>query len=144
MERKPEVTVFVRYRDSCGFAGNESYPKCNCPKWLRYSLAGKQRRVAAKTRTWGLAEEKAADLQKQLDAGQSGKPVPSETQPTIESALETFISKKEGKQISKARISKLRHQLGQFEQFMSARSKIFPSQITPKDVIDFRACWTWQ
>jgi site-specific recombinase XerD len=145
MQRKPEVTVFVRHRDSCGFSGNESYPKCNCPKWLRYSLSGKQRRVTARTRTWGLAEEKASDLQRQLDAGLSGKPVASvEKQPTIAEAVETFLNQKLGSQISESRIRKLRHQLRQFEQFMSARSKFFPSEITRKDVIDFRGGWTWQ
>jgi site-specific recombinase XerD len=145
MQRKPEVTVFVRHRDSCGFSGNESYPKCNCPKWLRYSLSGKQHRVTAHTRTWGLAEEKAADLQRQLDAGLSGKPVASaEKQLTIAEAVETFLNQKLGSQISESRIRKLRHQLGQFEQFMSARSKFFPSEITRKDVIDFRGGWTWQ
>lgn len=144
--RKPEVSVYVRHREMCPRADEgESYPKCDCPKWLRYSLNGRQHRVNAGTRTWGLAEEKAADLQKQLDAGLSGKPAPAvEKQSTIEEALETFISKKQGKQISEARIRKLRFQLGQFQQFMASRSKFFPTEITPKDVIDFRARWTWQ
>ncbi len=144
--RKPEVTVYTRHRESCKFAGDESYPRCDCPKWLRYSLNGRQHRVNAKTRTWGLAEEESVNLQKQLDAGLSGKPASAvEKQPTIEEALKTFINKKQGKQISAARIRKLSFQLGQFQQFMANRSKFFPTEITPKDVIDFRAGWTdWQ
>jgi len=37
--RNPEVTVYVRHREQCQAADKgESYPKCDCPKWLRYSL----------------------------------------------------------------------------------------------------------
>jgi integrase len=38
-------------------------------------------------------------------------------------------------------VKKLRHQFNQFEAFMSARSKVFPSLITSADVIEFRAGW---
>src|SRR6266536_2761658 len=95
--RKPEVSVYVRHREMCPAADKgQFYPKCDCPKWLRYSLNGRQHRNNAETRTWGLAEEKAAELQKQLEMGLSGKPAASvEKQPTIEQALETFISKKQ-------------------------------------------------
>jgi integrase len=31
-----------------------------------------------------------------------------------------------------------------FEQFLAARSKFFPSEITPVDVIEFRSGWTWK
>jgi site-specific recombinase XerD len=145
--RKPGVSVYVRHREACPAAEKgESYPKCDCPKWLRYSLNGRQHRVNAETRTWGLAEEKASDVQKQLDAGLSGKPsAAEEKQSTIEEALQTFISKKKGKQISEARIRKLRFQIGQFQQFMASRSKFFPAEISPKDVINFREGWKdWQ
>jgi len=144
--RKPVVTVYVRHRDTCAAAGKgESYPKCDCPKWLRWSLDGKQYRLNAETRTWGIAEEKAADKQRTLEAGLSGTPAPTvEKQPSIAEAIETFISKKQGKQISERRVKKLRFQLGLFQQFAATRSKFFPSEITTKDVIDFRAGWTWK
>lgn len=145
MVLRKTVSVYVRHRESCRFAGDESYPKCDCPKWLRYSLNGKQHRESANTRTWGLAEEKAQDRQQQLHTGLSGTPVASvEKQPTIAEALGTFITAKEGENVSTSTVRKLRYQLGQFEQFMSARSKFFPSEITPTDVIEYRSGWTWQ
>jgi site-specific recombinase XerD len=150
VHRKPVVSVYVRHRDTCKFGWrgdvrDESYPKCDCPKWLRYSLGGKQHRVNAETRTWGIAEEKGRDLQKQLEAGQTGRAIaPEAKQPTIQQALETVITAKESENISKATIRKLRYQLGQFEQFMSKRSKFFPAEITATDVIEYRAGWTWQ
>lgn len=146
VQRRPAVSVYARHRDMCRFAGDESYPKCDCPKWLRYSLDGRQRRENAHTRTWGLAEEKATDLQRRLDAGVSGAPVASvEKQPTIAQAVETFITAKTGEGVSTGTIRKLRHQLGLFEQFMARRSKFFPAEITAPDVIEYRAGWdSWK
>jgi len=143
----PTVSVFIRHRASCPFAGDESYPKCECAKWLRYSLHGKQRRVAANTRAYGTALEKADTLQKQLDAGLAGKPTvaPDKKQRTIAEAIETYLTAKETENITPRRVKKLRFQLGQFERFMADRGKYFPAEITAEDAITFRAGWTrWQ
>ncbi len=154
LPRKSVVVVYVRHRDSCKFAfreegdevvSDESYPKCDCPKWLRWSLDGKQYRKAAHTRTWGLAEEKAHELQRRLDAGDAppAQAAPS-ARSTIAASIQTFITGKEGEGTGHSTIRKLRYQLGGFEKFMAGRSKLFPSEITPTDVIEYRASWsTW-
>jgi integrase len=160
LPRKPVVVVYVRHRDECPHAftkvvnprtkqpkRDESYPKCDCPKGLRYSLNGKQKRVPAHTRTWGLAEEKAQELQRRLDAGAAplaqAAAAPS-ARPTIAASIQTFITGKEGEGTGHSTIRKLRYQLGCFEKFMADRSKLFPSEVTPTDVIEYRASWsTW-
>src|SRR5204863_1115285 len=58
---------------------------------------------------------------------------------TIAQAVSTFITRKESENINAATIRKLRYQLNLFEGFMSARTKFYPADITPNDVIDFRA-----
>jgi integrase len=89
-----------------------------------------------------VAEDKATELQEQLDRGDTPKPIIVKgPQRTISECIETFISAKESENISPRRVKKLRHQLNQFEEFMSARSKLFPSLITTADVIEFRAGW---
>jgi site-specific recombinase XerD len=138
------VLVYVRHRSLCPHVDRgEFYRGCNCAKWLRYSRGGKQHRVTARTRTWGIAEEKAADLQKKLDAGEAGKipEIPETSQPTIEQAVVTLITAKESENVGKATIRKLKFQLGQFQRFMSERSKIYPTEITPTDLIEYRATW---
>lgn len=142
MVRKLVVTVFVRHRGSCSQAGSEFYRGCDCAKWIRYSLNGKQHREAIGTRTWGIAEEKAHEKQKQLDAGEAGIVVASATQPTIEKAIETFMVRKLSEGISSATERKLRYHLDCFEKFMSARSRLFPSDITATDAVEFKASWT--
>jgi len=95
LHRKPVVVVYVRHRGNCPHREDESYPRCDCSKWLRFSLRGKQHRQPAGTRTWGVAEEKAQDLQKQLNAGEvtptpGGNQNTPTTQPTITAAIQTF------------------------------------------------------
>jgi len=95
---------------------------------------------------WSVAEDKAVELQGQLDRGDTPRPIIVKgPQPTISECIKTFITKKESGNISPRRVKKLRLQLDQFEAFMSARSKLFPSLITAADVIEFRAGWekTW-
>jgi integrase len=140
------VTVFVRHRESCSYRSRgEFYRGCQCSKFLRYSRGGKQHRQAAGTRTWTVAEEKAVELQGQLDRGDTPKPIIVKgPQPTIAECIETFLKGREGEGTSARRVKKLRHQLTQFEEFMSARSKLFPSLITKADVIDFRSEWDKQ
>jgi site-specific recombinase XerD len=106
---------------------------------------GRLHRRPAQTRTWSVAEDKAAELQIQL---QKGNPIIIRVEgekPTIEQVVETFISGKETEGLSRPTIRKLRFQLGQFERFMSSRSKFYASEITARDVIDYRAGWnSWK
>jgi integrase/recombinase XerD len=156
VQRKSVVTVFVRHRAECPNDGKPFFRGCDCIKWLRYSGTaclcgskhkGSQHRISADTRTWGLAEEKAQELQKRIDAGETGSPLPAAPeakQQTIQQAVETFITAKEGENVTKSTIRKLRYQLGQFELFMAGRSKFFPPEITATDLIEYRAGWTWK
>ena len=148
--KKAVVTVYARHRSLCSDAHKgEFYRGCNCPKWLRFSLNGKRHRQPTGTATWGLAEEKAHELQKQLDSGQYGIaatvdiPAPVSNHQTIADAIQTFIRGKESENLSPATIRKLRYQLNLFEQFMTSCSKFYPADITAQDVIDYRATWTW-
>ncbi|MGA7593309.1 MAG: hypothetical protein WBW02_22575 [Candidatus Sulfotelmatobacter sp.] len=89
-----------------------------------------------------MAEDKAIELQEQLDRGDQPKPIIVKgPQPTIAEHIETFISAKESEGVSPRRIKKLRFQLTEFEQWMADRGKLFPSLVTPTDVIDYRSTW---
>lgn len=108
------------------------------------SHKGRQHRFAAGVRSWAQAEEKREEAQKRLDAGdQTPLPV-TETQKTIKQSIETFLLAKEGERLSNATIRKLRYQLNLFESFMAERSRFFPSEITPTDVIEYRSTWNWK
>src|SRR5439155_2824167 len=97
LQRRPVVTVYVRHAGTCPNEGKEFYRGCDCSKWLRYSLNGRQHRLTANTRSWGTAEAKAQELQQQLDGGKAPSPSQSASQPTIAAAVETFLQGKAGK-----------------------------------------------
>ena len=58
--------------------------------------------------------------------------------------MRTFLLAKQGERLSSATIRKLRYQLTLFDTFMGDRSRFFPSEITPTDVVEFRATWKWK
>jgi integrase/recombinase XerD len=140
---KSVVSVYVRHKTSCSSKHRGEFTRtCHCPKWLRYSRNGRLHRRAAGTRTWSEAEGKAVELQESLDRGDTPKPIVVKApQATIADAIETFIKGKESENVSARRIQKLKLQLDDFEQWMSARNKVFPSVVTASDVIDYRAGW---
>lgn len=156
MLRKPVVTIYVRHRSDCPHDGKPFFRGCNCTKWLRYSGTaclcgyshkGNQHRFSADTRSWGIAEEKCQDIQNRLDSGDTSTPVKkpaSDSPQTIEQEINTFIRQKEGEGVSNATVRKIRGLLRSFDDFLASRSKFFPNEITAKDVIEFRASWTWK
>src|SRR5438874_5951983 len=136
--RKAVVTVYVRHGSGCPHDGKPFFRGCDCVKWLRYSGAacfcgyrheGRQHRFTADTRTWGLAEEKAQEIQKRLDAGEMGSPLPAVSQskqPTIAQALDTFITAKESEGVSPATVRKLKFQIGQSSSSWQRGPSSFP------------------
>jgi integrase len=145
--RKAAVVIFVRHRPNCEKAHFGAYHRgCDCPKFYRYSLGSKQHRTRANTRSWNVAEAHAKELEARLNNGTSGtassaSTAQKPTQRTIAQAVETFITRKESENISAGTIRKLRYQLNLLEAFASSRSKFYPGEITPQDVIYFRASW---
>jgi integrase len=146
LTRPPLVVVYTRHNSSCPAKHHGDFHRgCDCPKWLRFSLDSKQKREPAGTRSWTQAEERRAERQRQLDTGESptAQAAPA-TAGTITQAVQNFLSAKEDENVGESTMRKLRYQLGLFEQFLSARSKFFPAEITPQDVLDFRSTWkTW-
>jgi len=154
MVRKSVVTIFVRHGAECRDDGKPFFRGCNCPKWLRYSgdvclcghsHKGRQHRFASGVRSWAQAEEKREEAQKRLDAGdETPLPATETAQKTVTQSIKTFLLAKQGERLSNATIRKLRYQLTLFDNFLADRSRFFPSEITPTDVVEFRATWKWK
>jgi integrase len=154
MIRKPLVTIYVRHASECQHDGRPFFRGCDCPKWLRYSGSaclcgrkhkGRQHRWPSGFRSWTQAEERREEAQKRLDAGEgvsAHTSLPVEARKTVTQAIETFLLAKRGEGLSKATMRKLAYQLPLFDAFLSARSKFFPHEITPQDVVEFRATWS--
>ena len=143
IQPKSVVTVFVRHRETCSPTGAgrvlPGLPVLQIPSILP------KRQTAPPSRQnpdWSVAEDKAVELQEQLDRGNTPKPIIVKgPQPTIAECIDTFISAKESEDISARRIKKLQLQLDQFEHSCLPARNSFPPLITAADVIEFRAGW---
>lgn len=141
------VRVFVRHKTTCDYVGLEGHANCRCAKWLRYSRHGKQFRLPAHTRSFSSAEQKARELERRLNSGETVASLPRPDQPkkiTITDKVDTHILAKTSEGLSNSTRRKLKYQLGLFERYMADRSKFFPNEITTDDVIQFRASWKWK
>jgi integrase/recombinase XerD len=142
----PSIEIFVRHSTACPRRDDPEYKKCNCPKHLRYTHNGKQRRQSAKTRAWKIAEERRRKLEAQFEAADPTKPLSAVTVEakggtTIEQAISLFVSDKRSQGLDANFIKKYDRELGRFKEFMAKRSKFFPNEITVGDLTEFRAGW---
>lgn len=143
--KKPVVTIFVRHAD-CHLEGKNFTRGCDCPKWLRYSLNGKQHRENAKTRSWTVAEEKRLEKQRQLDNPQTAvASTKASSERTIKQYVDAFIKDKQTNNVGPDFVGALRGQLNRFESFFAEQGKFYPANLTKDDISDFRATWaqTW-
>jgi integrase/recombinase XerD len=143
----PSIEIFVRHSADCPRRDDPEYKKCNCPKHLRYTHEGKQRRQSAKTRSWKTAEERRRKLEVQFESADPAKPIGSvqleaQTAKTMERAIELFLSDKRSQGLKGGVLAKYERELGRFEEFMAKRSKFFPHEIRLEDLTEFRAGWT--
>jgi hypothetical protein len=59
------LSVYTRHHPDCKNAGDKTWRRCSCPKWIWGSLNGKFIRQSAKTHRW----EEAEELRRQLSEG---------------------------------------------------------------------------
>jgi integrase/recombinase XerD len=141
----PSIEIFVRHSAACPRRDDPEYKKCNCPKHLRYTHNGKQRRQSAKTRSWKSAEERRRKLEAQFEAADPTKPITLTVEAkggtTIEQAMSLFISDKRSQGQDADFIKKYERELGRLRDFMAKRSKFFPNEISVSDLTEFRAGW---
>jgi len=57
------VFVYVRHTTDCPKRADRFWRHCRCPKWLRGTVAGREVRKSAKTRSWEKAEIAAHSIE---------------------------------------------------------------------------------
>jgi integrase/recombinase XerD len=142
----PLITISVRHSSDCPHVGNSSYKRCQCRKSLRYFHNGKQRTISAKTRSWALADDAKRKLEDKFRAADPSRPIANvsvngATRPTIEKAVELFLSDKKTQGIDATAYAKHVRELGRMRFFMEKRGRMFPHEIGLADLTEFRATW---
>jgi len=143
----PSVSVFVRHSADCKHKGDEQHKKCRCGKHLRWSYGGKQFRTSAKTRSWTEAEARRHEVEAAFRAMKTGETdrgdvkLQTVTRPTVEKAIELFLSDKRSQGLSAHFVSRYELELGRMRDFLTRKSIFFPDQITLESLTEFRATW---
>jgi len=68
------LSVYTRHHPSCKNAGDKTWRRCNCPRWIWGSPNGQFIRHSAKTHSWEAAEELRWQLTER--STQSSRPTP--------------------------------------------------------------------
>jgi integrase/recombinase XerD len=116
----PIVTIFVRHKPGCKYAGEEFTKSCKCRKHLRWSQDGKQFRKQAGTRSWAEAEEVKRDLENQLSGAPPSKTTAEKGQ-SITEAIDVFIQDKKNQGITDKVIGKYTRELARLREFCESR-----------------------
>src|SRR5271168_2826792 len=142
----PSIEIFVRHSADCSRHDNPTHKGCKCPKHLRWSHDGKQYRQAAKTRSWAIAEERRREMEARFKAADPSRPIEAvtidtTTRPTIQKAVELFLSDKRSQGLNDNFVKKYERELGRLFGFMKNQSRFFPHEMTVEDFTVFRAGW---
>ena len=98
MNVAPLITVFVRHRPGCRYAGDEFHKGCKCRKHLRWTKDGKQHRRGGGTRSWQEAESVKRDLEDQFAGRISAK---DESAQSLADAVDVFLKDKQNQSVAK-------------------------------------------
>jgi len=116
----PTITIFVRHKPGCKYAGDEFHKGCKCRKHLRWSQNGKQFRKGAVTRSWSQAEATRRELENQL-SGAAPTKTAEESGQTITQAVDVFIQDKRNQGITDKVIGKYTRELARLREFCESR-----------------------
>ena len=142
MKREVTVQIFVRHTDpSCKQQNNSFTRSCDCPKYLRWSLNGRQYKEATGTRSYERAEELRRAKQNALRAGTVSPKAAEEAVKTIEWAYKLFLAEKETEGVSPDVYEKYAREIKRFVDFCNKERKFFPKDIDLALASQFRKLW---
>jgi integrase/recombinase XerD len=135
------ITIFVRHKPVCKYAGDEFAKQCRCRKHLRWSLGGKQFRKQAGTRSWAEAEDAKVRLIAQLSGSPAAPPVLAPDKQTIRAAVDLFVRAKEVREISSGAVQRYRTELERLTTFCENAGVFVVEAINPVLLLNYKATW---
>jgi site-specific recombinase XerD len=132
--QRPVIHIFVRHSKDCAYAGEETYKRCNCWKWVRWRQSGKLNRKKTRSRTWAGAERFKHTIEDSFDAPHAPAP---HTPITVEQAIEMFKIKKSD--MAPTTMSKYRQTLDRLLDFCNREGRIYVYGVTESDILKFKA-----
>lgn len=135
----PLITIFVRHKPKCKYAGDEFTKRCSCKKHLRFSLNGTQERRATGARSWTEAEAAKRSLEDQL----SGKPVEvKEAVKTVADAVRVFLQAKTVEGITPDGLSRYARELNRLQNYAESQGCFVVTGLTAELLTGWMSTWT--
>ena len=162
------LSVYTRHHPDCKNAGDKTWRRCSCPKWIWGSLNGKFIRQSARTHLWEQAEE----LRLRLSQGEpapalSAKPPEAVTSPAlppllvqaqspgeilpaapkkpripVKNAVEAYLADAVSRNVSEATLDKLETIFRkQFLTWTEAQGFEYIDEIDLDVLLNFRSSW---
>ena len=156
------LSVYTRHHPDCKNAGDKTWRRCSCPKWIWGSLNGKFIRQSAKTHRW----EEAEELRRQLSEGllpakrPVAKPDPAVAAPvssrggpnperpqkprvTVETAVEAYLTDATSRGVAPATQTKLTTIFRkQFLAWTRSQGLADLDEIDLDALLNFRSTWS--
>jgi hypothetical protein len=86
------LSVYTRHHPDCKNAGDRTWRRCSCPKWIWGSLSGRFLRQSARTPRWEEAEAYRQKLEEAAARGLPSLPPPAPSRPTDDAPLSAAAS----------------------------------------------------
>jgi hypothetical protein len=156
------LSVYTRHHPDCKNAGDKTWRRCSCPKWIWGSLDGKFIRQSARTPRW----EEAEELRRQLSEGllPANRPAaktdlavdapvprregsnsdrPQKPRVTVETAVEAYLADATSRGVAPATHAKLTTIFRkQFLSWTQSQGLPYLDEIDLDALLNFRSTWT--
>jgi integrase len=127
-----QVEVFARHSKDCPHKNNRYYRKCRCRKWI--AIAGVDKRVSAKTRSWETAEKMAREMSESPAATIA-------TVWTVRQAVVSYLDDKAEQSVSKNWERKLNRELTHFADWCETKVLLRLADVSLHALESYRKMW---
>jgi integrase/recombinase XerD len=135
-----EITVYKRHSNDCEHTADRAYRRCTCRMMLEWSDNGKRYRVSAKTRSWSEAEQRARAMMQDAHARRIGEQPKAADPISLDSAIEMFTAKKNGKHKETRR--KYQYTLNNLRGWAVRNGRHYLADLTESDLEKYQSSWT--
>ncbi|HZL68622.1 MAG TPA: site-specific integrase [Candidatus Limnocylindrales bacterium] len=127
-----QVEVYARHSAKCPYKKSRYHRKCRCRKWL--AIAGQDKRISAKTRSWEQAERVARELR--------GENNPAPTGRTVSQAVQAYLDDKQQQSLSRNWAGKITRELRSFEAWCNRKAVVMLAELKLEHLEQYRKEWS--
>src|SRR5664280_1823399 len=127
-----QVEVYARHSAKCPYRKSRYHRKCRCRKWL--SIAGQDKRISAKTRSWEQAERVARELCGENNSAPAGR--------TVSQSVQSYLDDKQQQSLSRNWEGKITRELRSLEAWCNRKAVVMLAELKLEHLEQYRKEWS--